>query len=444
MIRQRRMQCFYFSFAACFLLFIGWCLNLRNFQVRTEDFRLLTSNAFRFINGGSRSSVDKTTTKLPCCLAAKSKDAFKIKVHKHQQYSIIRRAKNIEKRLVEDSTTSRVLSSFRNEHKGNKKGSVNISQIDSPSEDASKAQTLENLVVGKDNNDNEFNNSKTIPGTMKSSTGNEDRKPERIIEGIGVATKNKTKTFIKEMQNHGNSATITNFTKSRRLPNKATRMAHDTITLKPPYFGVCLRTVLHWWHMLAKRSNITYFLTAGSLFASYIHGDLLKGDSDLDVLVDYRHLQILESFQAKRDFDGLSVDNKFRVIMQPDWRQSNGSRRRRQKCNGELVESLVDNCSFQEPMARIMHNAVYMDVFAYSLQKNVVASLINGQRISRRRVFPLRHCRLLGVKSYCPRQTKYFLKVHYGKERFNQIYEQFKGDKPMIDWESFEDPCINQ
>jgi len=167
MIRQRRMQCFYFSFAACFLLFFSWCLNLGNFQVRTEDIRLFTSNAFKFINGGSRSSVDKTrheidekdsrvTTKLPCCLAAKSKDAFKIKVHKHQQNSIIRRAKNIEKRLmrfVEDSTTSRVLSSFRNEHKGNKKGSVNISQIDSPSEDASKAQTLENLVVGKDNNE---------------------------------------------------------------------------------------------------------------------------------------------------------------------------------------------------------------------------------------------------------------------------------------------------
>ena len=329
-------------------------------------------------------------------LSPKLKDTFKINIHKykHQDSSKMRqmvRRKNKLVKLIQDSSdesVDRVLA-FR------KKSKINDNNV---------------KVIKSERN---IGNGKT-------------RTPGDVMQ------QNHIKNNINYAEDEG-----------RSNDNNATVVNDGTTTHKnypPLYFGLHLRPILRWWNRLAQRNNITYFLGAGSLFAAFLHGDLLEDDSDLDVLVDHRHLIFLESLESERNFTHFTFDHKFRIVMQPDWRQSIESRRRRRKCDGGWVESLLDSCSFQEPVARIIYNMLYLDVFSYTLKRNDVADLIDGHRINRQSVFPLRRCRLTGIDTYCPRQMKLFLIVHYGEEKFDGLYKQFKDRKPMIDWERFEVP----
>lgn len=190
------------------------------------------------------------------------------------------------------------------------------------------------------------------------------------------------------------------------------------------YFGDVLKPILQSWDDLAQANKISYFLTAGSLFGAYLHGDLIDCDSDLDVLINRKDMSKLEAIQNKRDFNDKDEDNVFRLILQYDWRIANETNRRRFSCNDTLYQKKVDECSFVDPMGRYLYNNRYIDIYSYTEQGERIANLIFDRFIHHKYIFPLKRCDMIGVNTYCPKDTESFLKVHYDKKKFDYLIQR--------------------
>jgi len=171
------------------------------------------------------------------------------------------------------------------------------------------------------------------------------------------------------------------------------------------------------WMKIAKEYGITYSLTHGSLLGAYRDSKFIPYDMDADVLVDLEEMHKLERASEERNF---GLDGKIHFVIQKDWRKPQDDRRRI-NCKGEIVGKMVDECSFIEPVARVVYarnsgSALHFDVFAFVKSYNSIRCLTDEHvEFLLEDYYPFKKCHYLGTETWCPNNGEKILKRLYGK-----------------------------
>jgi len=173
-----------------------------------------------------------------------------------------------------------------------------------------------------------------------------------------------------------------------------------------------LRIILQRWIELSRLANISYFISTGTLLGSWRNGDIIPYDSDLDVMIDSRDNKKLDKLKDIRNFT--ESDNKFHLILQEDWKLEY-KKRRRFKCNGKKVEEYSDECSFQEPLGRLIKGNRHLDIYDYTVRNDTVYDPSEWEKTyPLNDIVPLRYCKFMGYTTFCPNKPLTILKAFYG------------------------------
>jgi len=104
-------------------------------------------------------------------------------------------------------------------------------------------------------------------------------------------------------------------------------------------------------------------------------------------------------------FDPLA-DHDFHLVFTPNWTLPYRSRVR-YNCDGQVTPRYVDECSFTDPMARLIYRKWYIDLYPYEEGENKARFkyLPNRRQIAFQKsdFFPLVECNYGGVRCKCPR-----------------------------------------
>ena len=104
---------------------------------------------------------------------------------------------------------------------------------------------------------------------------------------------------------------------------------------KPNNRRKIFRYLLQYWEKFCKRYSIPYVLLSGSLLGQYRNKDVIPWDKDMDVVVNISYYRRLKLLSNKRNFKQ-GTDNKFRLVVQPDFESRVEDDRRRWTCEGEV------------------------------------------------------------------------------------------------------------
>ena len=174
-----------------------------------------------------------------------------------------------------------------------------------------------------------------------------------------------------------------------------------------------LKTLFKHWIEIAETNNISYFLFGGTLLGSWRNSDVIPYDSDLDILVDRADNMKLEATKNKRNFS--ENDNEIHLVLQEDWRLSY-TKRSRISCTGEVVPRMVDECSFQDPLGRVIMANRHLDIYEYEWRNGTIYESADFEKVYLPKdVFPLKYCKFMGLQTFCPKYPKAILNIWYGK-----------------------------
>ena len=166
------------------------------------------------------------------------------------------------------------------------------------------------------------------------------------------------------------------------------------------------------WLEIAKKYNITYFLTTGTLLGAWRNQDLIPYDQDMDVLIDAKDNEKIAKLKTKRNTP--RTDSNPYIIIQEDWKLPY-AKRRRFKCNGEQVSRYSDQCSFQEPLGRLIDHG-HMDIYDYKIENDKVKDPSEWKKeYSTKDIFPLKKCMFMKLETVCPKNPSVVLEAFYGK-----------------------------
>ena len=234
-----------------------------------------------------------------------------------------------------------------------------------------------------------------------------------------------------QVNNNSNENSNETVTKKRRHPfvidfdNSNTELTKDSIFISfqdsKPFSnygdGSCsedsimretLRRIFLKWTSIANQYKVPYFLNYGTLLGAWRNGDIIPGDTDIDLNIEIEDIRKLETFQTH---------GGFRLYIQKDWKLPE-DQRRRFNCDGKSVNSQVDNCSFIEPIARLIElsSGFRIDIYAAHIVFDTVLMFSDDKWDFRRdQLLPLRRCKFMGVDSFCPNKPKEILTSFYGQ-----------------------------
>ena len=161
------------------------------------------------------------------------------------------------------------------------------------------------------------------------------------------------------------------------------------------------------WTIISKEFEVPYFLNFGTLLGAWRNGDLIPTDSDIDLVINIGDTPKLEKFGTR---DG------YRLYVQRDWKVPQ-DQRRRFNCKGDRVQSQMDDCSFIEPIARLinLNTNVRLDILGciFFFDTVLIFSDLKPD-VKRDIVLPLKHCKFMGIDSCCPNKPKTLLTSYYG------------------------------
>ena len=112
--------------------------------------------------------------------------------------------------------------------------------------------------------------------------------------------------------------------------------------------------------------------------------------------------------------------------------------RRRFMCHGKQVPSYSDQCSFQEPLGRLMKGGTHLDIYDYTIKQGWVVDPSEGyHEFPVNNIFPLKRCMFLGTKTYCPNKPKLFLEsfypnLHPNKKCRNVFYSDVSSGRRIL------------
>ena len=126
------------------------------------------------------------------------------------------------------------------------------------------------------------------------------------------------------------------------------------------------KKIMKKWIEIAKTNNIKYFLLAGTLLGALRNQDVIPYDQDLDIIIDGKDNMKLERIKNKRKFD---ANDRFHLILQGNWKLP-CDERRRYDCQGNQVKEYEDQCSFQEPLGRLITENTHLDIYDYKIKND--------------------------------------------------------------------------
>ena len=167
------------------------------------------------------------------------------------------------------------------------------------------------------------------------------------------------------------------------------------------------------WIEIATKNNITYFLTCGTLLGAWRNADVIPYDTDLDIIIDGEDNVKLEAIKDSRRS---MSDDKFHLILEEDWKLPY-SKRRRFNCDGKLVPVYSDECSFQEPLGRLIKEGRHLDIYDFKLENGKLYDPSEWKKeFQAVDVFPLKKCKFMGLETFCPKHPLSILHEFYGKD----------------------------
>lgn len=178
-----------------------------------------------------------------------------------------------------------------------------------------------------------------------------------------------------------------------------------------------LTEVLKYWVDFTEKHGITYYLAYGSLLGAWRDGDIVRYDSDIDVLVDESDNFKLDRLKDENDFID-TYDDSVHLIMQHDWKVPTPENRRQITCDGRLAETIddLDSCTFQSTLGRVIKGANnWLDLWNFKREYGLVKDTYgDGTYFNMSDVFPLKKCKYMGFTMYCPNKPKALLVREYG------------------------------
>ncbi|KXJ22508.1 uncharacterized protein LOC110252464 [Exaiptasia diaphana] len=178
------------------------------------------------------------------------------------------------------------------------------------------------------------------------------------------------------------------------------------------------------WTRIASKKDIEYVLTCGTLLGALRTADVIPYDSDMDILVNIKYYQQLKKLSAERNFD--PQDGKIRLVMQPQFELNVSTQsRKRYTCSGKLTPTMVDVCSFQDPMARLIRKYLHVDLYPFYEKGDHLLDTTDGDvRVyNKKDMYPLRPCTMMGFDSFCPQNPWNILHAYYRTKNFNATYK---------------------
>ncbi|XP_031571528.1 uncharacterized protein LOC116305703 [Actinia tenebrosa] len=178
------------------------------------------------------------------------------------------------------------------------------------------------------------------------------------------------------------------------------------------------------WVKIAKKHNIEYILFYGSLLGALRTGDVIPYDSDIDLLMDVKYFPMMKEIAVARDFD--VSDGKIRLVVQPEFDHDVSSNaRKRYTCQGKLTPVMVDSCSFQEPLARLVKTNLHIDFYHFYDKGNYLEdpSEEDLKTYDKKDMFPLKPCKFMGLDTFCPNKPWKLLKQYFHSENLESNYK---------------------
>lgn len=178
--------------------------------------------------------------------------------------------------------------------------------------------------------------------------------------------------------------------------------------------------VLAKWIKVAKKHNIRYFLTAGSLLGAWRDEDVIPYDQDLDIRIHIDDFDKLYPLRQRKFIWESYDDYDFHFYFTRDWRLPLDLRRR-YSCKGKKVEDYEGQCSFTDPSARLIYRQWHMDLFAYTYYQDTVKFIhFAAYEYRKEDILPVTRCMLMGIETRCPQKPKVI---------FKNLYNSFKPTK---------------
>ncbi|MEO0687822.1 MAG: LicD family protein, partial [Cyanobacteria bacterium J06649_11] len=179
--------------------------------------------------------------------------------------------------------------------------------------------------------------------------------------------------------------------------------------------------VLARWIEIAKKHNIHYFLTAGSLLGAWRDEEVIPYDQDLDIRIHINDFDKLYPLRQRKFVWESYDDYDFHIYFTRDWRLPYDLRRR-YSCKGKKVEDYEGQCSFVDPTARLIYRQWHMDLYAYTTYQDTVKFMPHSAAYEYRKVdiLPVTRCMFMGIETRCPQKPTVI---------FKNLYDSFKPSK---------------
>ena len=191
-------------------------------------------------------------------------------------------------------------------------------------------------------------------------------------------------------------------------------------------------SLLRKWKEIAEENNVRYYLDAGTLLGAWRDEEFIPYDGDVDLavhvddLVALRKLSILVQSRALKP---TNHDDGFYLYFTPNWNLPY-YKRTRYNCKGRNVTRYMDECSFTDPMARLIHRDRHIDLYPFQDRDADTFKYLPAreQKIYQKKdFFPLVRCNLAGVTFKCPRDPLSLLR-HLYRNNLSPQYVCRQGD----------------
>ena len=172
--------------------------------------------------------------------------------------------------------------------------------------------------------------------------------------------------------------------------------------------------ILARWIQIAKKHNIRYFLTSGSLLGAWRDEEVIPYDQDMDVRVHIDDFDKIYPLRQRKFVWSSYDDHDIHFYFTRDWRLPYDVRRR-YTCKGKKVDEYEGQCSFTDPNARMIFRQWHMDIYAYVTYQDTVKFIPFSAAFEYRKdeIFPLTRCMFMGIETRCPKKPKAIFKKLY-------------------------------
>lgn len=180
-----------------------------------------------------------------------------------------------------------------------------------------------------------------------------------------------------------------------------------------------LTELLRAWTITSEQHNVSYTIAYGSLLGAMRNKDLIPWDTDIDIMIDMKYFPILKRWSEEQKFT--KADGSIRLAIQE------GSvlgipeeQRTRHNCQGKVATHMEDQCSFLEPMARLIRGSSFLDFFHF-YEKGYMVEEPGENKIkqyNKTDLYPFRSCSFMGLNTSCPNRPWEILRAYYKNDNF--------------------------